>query len=161
MALAISSLPVPDSPRMSTVLFHLATRRTWSNTRRMEAVWPTTMFSKPYLARTSRRSSSRSSATSWPSAMFTTRRTVCASSRATISIRRVRSGISSSARRSGWAASTPMVVPSTALIGTAMKGRSMSYSASRSRKRGSASMRPSTTLLPCLRMLPNTPSPMR
>ena len=35
MALAISSLPVPDSPRTSTVLSHLPTCRTWSNTRRM------------------------------------------------------------------------------------------------------------------------------
>jgi uncharacterized membrane protein len=46
MALAISSLPVPVSPRINTVVFHLATSRAWSKTRRMAAERPT-MLSKP------------------------------------------------------------------------------------------------------------------
>ena len=60
MALAISSLPVPVSPRISTVVFHFATCRTCSNTRRIGWVWPM-MLSKPYCPRTVRRRLSRSS----------------------------------------------------------------------------------------------------
>ena len=60
MALAISSLPVPVSPRISTVVFHFATSRTCSKMRRIDWVWPM-MLSKPYLPRTVRRSTSRSS----------------------------------------------------------------------------------------------------
>ena len=38
MALAMSSLPVPDSPRMSTVVLARATRSICSNTWRMGAL---------------------------------------------------------------------------------------------------------------------------
>jgi hypothetical protein len=60
MALAMSSLPVPVSPRISTVVGHFATMRICSKMRRIGAECPTRL-SKPYFWRTVRRRVSRSS----------------------------------------------------------------------------------------------------
>ncbi len=125
MALAMSSLPVPVSPRISTVVFHLATWRTCSNTRRMAWVWPMTL-SKPYWPRTVRRRVSRSSVRAWRSRSTSQdRRTLWPMTLATISRKRARSGSRSRSSEVGWAASIPTMLWPTRM-GTPMKGPSLS-----------------------------------
>ena len=127
MALAISSFPVPLSPRTSTVVSQRETWRITSTIWRIAGLLPT-ILSRP-TPRDDEQAGGRSTFGGWrpgrvAEAGRIISRMVWAMRLATVSRKRVQAGSRSSWRAIGWAASTPMGRALGPISGTAINGRS-------------------------------------